>query len=84
MESKVLICLEVPSIRRWHEMLVPEDLDVRTLLPLLIKAVTDLSAGAYVSSRHEFLCAKRQQILFDEDATLRSCGICNGDHLLLL
>lgn len=84
MGSKVLICLEVPSIRHRHEMLVPGDLRVRELLPLLIRAVAELSAGAYVSSGHEFLCAKRQNLLLDEDATLESCGIGSGDHLLLL
>lgn len=84
MENKVLICLEVPAIRGRYEMLVPENLKVKELLPLLIQAVTELSSDSYVSSGHEFLCVKWQNLLLDEDAMLGSCGIGNGDHLLLL
>lgn len=82
--NKILICLEVPALQCQHEMLVPEEMQVKEMLPLLVRAVKDLSGGTYVSSGHEFLCARWQELLLDGDATLRASGIGNGDHLLLL
>ena len=84
MDHKVLVRLEVPSIRNEYEVLIPDRLKVREVLPLFIKAVTEFSSGMYMSSGHEFLCAKRQNYLLDEDASLADFGVRNGDHLLLL
>ena len=84
MDHKVLVRLEVPSIRSEYEVLVPDRLRVGEVLPLFIKAVTEFSGGAYMTSNHEFLCAKTQNRLLDEDASLADCGVRTGDHLLLL
>ncbi len=84
MERKILICLEVPSVSRTYEVLVPGDLKVRDLTPLLVKAAADLSDGTYVSSGHEFLCARHSGHLLDEDAVLTDYGIGNGEHLIML
>ena len=84
MDRKVLVCLQVPSIGRTFEVFIPDHLRVKSMIPLLVKAVTDQSGGEYVSSGHEFLCSVGQNALFDEDARLADYGIHNGDHLLLL
>lgn len=82
--NKILICLEVPSISQSYEMYVPNFLRVGELLPLLIRAVRELSGGRYVPSGGGLLCAKAQDLLFGEEDTLLDCGIGHGDHLVLM
>lgn len=82
--EKLLVCLEVPSILQTYEMYLPTFLKVSQLIPLLVKAVKELSGGQYVSSGHEFLCAARQNVLLPEDAVIGEYDIGNGDHLVLL
>ncbi|MCD7819603.1 MAG: EsaB/YukD family protein [Lachnospiraceae bacterium] len=82
--DKILICLEVPSISQSYEIYVPDFLAVKELIPLLVKAVSELSENRYVSSGCEFLCAKEPDFLLDEDAALSHYEIGNGDHLLLM
>lgn len=84
MDSRALICLEVPSIFCKCEVQVPQQLKVKDLVPLLVNAVSEYSHGQYMSSGHEFLCSKRHELLLDDDATLEYYGIGNGDHLVLL
>jgi len=84
MNSKVLVRMDVPTIYKSFEVLIPRHLSVKEILPLIIKAVSELSEGIYVTSNHEFLCCIDQNTLLDEDARLEDYGIQNGDHLLLL
>ena len=84
MESKILICLEIPSVFYSFEVRVPVHMPVREMMPLFVRMAADLSGGAYVSSGKELLCAKRQNILLDADATLADYGIGNGDHLTMI
>lgn len=82
--NKLLICLEVPSISAVYEIYLPVFLTVKELIPLLVKAVGEISANRYVSSGCEFLCAQNPDYILDEDATLASYDIGNGDHLILM
>jgi uncharacterized ubiquitin-like protein YukD len=82
--NKLLICLEVPSISALFEMYVPDFLPVKELIPLLVKAVKEMSSDRYVSSGCEFLCAKDPDYLLDDDAALAFYDIGNGDHLVLM
>ncbi len=82
--NKLLICLEVPSISSSFEMYVPDFLTVRELIPLLVKAVREMSGDRYVSSGCELLCARNSDYVLDEDAALAYYDIGNGDHLVLM
>ena len=82
--DKLLICLEVPSISKAYEIYMPDFLTVRELIPLLVKAVRELSGDRYVSSGCELLCAKNPDYLLDDDAALAHYDIGNGDHLVLM
>lgn len=84
MDSKILICLQIPSILRVFEVRVPGDVPVRELLPLFVRMAVSLSDGAYVSSGQELLCANRQNLPLGGGATLADYGIGNGDHLTML
>ena len=82
--DKLLICLDVPSIGRTFELYAPTFLPVRELIPLLVRAVKEMSGNQYVSSGHEFLCEKAHDYLLDEDAALQGYDIGYGDHLVLM
>ncbi|MBR4234904.1 MAG: EsaB/YukD family protein [Clostridia bacterium] len=83
MDNKILIRLEVPAVKQEFEMRIPDHLPVKRLVPLMVKAVSDLSEGAYVSSGHELLCCKRLNAMLDTDAALAEYGLISGEHLLL-
>lgn len=82
--NKILICLEVPSISQFYEIYVPDFLAIRELIPLLVKAVKELSGNRYAPSECVFLCAKEQDILLDENAALFDYAIGHGDHLVMV
>lgn len=84
MENKIIIYLEIPSIFSNYEVRVPVDLPIKDLMPLFVQLAVDLSAGLYVSSGRELLCANRQNILLNPNAALEDYGIGNGDHLTML
>ena len=80
---KRLVTLSVPSIPAQYDVLIPDTIFVRDLIPLLRKAIDELSHHGYVSSGQELLCSKEKDELLQEDLPLRAYGIENGDHLLL-
>ena len=81
---KLLLILEVPSISCRFVVYMPDFLPVKELVPLRVKAASEMSGGLYVSSGHEFLCVKGEDILLDEDASLSMYDIGNGDHLVMM
>ena len=83
MDNKVLIRLEVPAVKQVFEMRIPDHMPLSRAVPLMVKAVGDLSDGAYVSSGKELLCCKRLNAPLETDATLADYGLINGEHLLL-
>ena len=81
---KILVNLRVPAISEQFDILVPDSLRIRKIATLLAKMVAELSEQMYVSSGQEVLCSVEQNILLKPNGTLRSYGIKNGDHLLLI
>ncbi len=84
MDRKILIVLEVPAIRNEFEMRVPDNLQLKKMIPLMVKAVNELSGGTYVSSGHELLCTRRLNGVLDAEGTLANYSMVNGERLLLL
>lgn len=82
--KKILVSLEVPAISGKYDISIPDFLEVNELVPLLASAVEELSDHKYVSSGHEFLCLKEKRMLIKDDETLKSYGLKNGDHLVLI
>lgn len=81
---KVQVMLIVPSIGAAHNVLLPESLRIRDVLPLLIKGITELSNHNYISSNEEFLCLDPLELPLDPEGTLLQFGVQNGDHLYLI
>lgn len=57
METKLLITLDVASISQSFEVLVPDFLKIKELIPLFVKIAEELSGNMYQSSGTEFLCS---------------------------
>ena len=81
---KLQIMLNIPSIDASFNLLLPDSLPVRQLIPLLVKGVEELSNHSYVSSHEEFLCAASFDRPLDEYGSLKQFGVENGAHLYLI
>lgn len=81
---KIQVMLLVPAIGASFNVLLPESLTIKEMLPLLIKGVTELSNNSYVSSNEEFLCLNPLELPLSPDGTLLQFDIQNGDHLYLI
>ena len=56
--EKTLLVMEVPSISLQFELWIPDFLKIRELIPLIVKAASEMSDGLYASSGTEMLCAR--------------------------
>jgi uncharacterized ubiquitin-like protein YukD len=79
---KILLEIHVPSIAESFDVLLPDFLTMRELVPLIAQAVEDLSNRRYVSSGCEIICCAEDQRILDSNRTLREYSIRNGDHLM--
>ena len=84
METKLLITLDIASISQSFEVLVPDFLKVKELIPLFVKIAEELSGKMYQSSGIEFLCSCAENTLLDANSTLGEYHIKNGDRFILL
>ena len=81
--QKILVLVEIPSISKKFEVYLPVFLMIEEIIPLIIKAIKELSNEQYVSSGYEFLCLKEKSILLKGERKLESYDVKNGDHLIL-
>lgn len=82
--SKILVHLEVPAIEKNYDILVPDDLEVQTLTPMLTEAIESLTNRHYVSSGQNMLCLREPDTLLLQNRTLSNYKVKNCDHLVLL
>lgn len=82
--EKVLIRLEIPAIPDSYDIWVPDFLPIKEIIPLLTKAIQELSDDVYRRSGTEQICNCEREQLLNPNCTLKSNGIKNGQHLLLL
>ena len=81
--AKLLVNLEIPAISENFDILIPDFMKVRVLLPLLAATAVELSNERYVPSGQECLCSRELDKVLDKNSTVIDCGIRHGDHLLL-
>ena len=82
--SKILVNLSVPAASESIDVLVPDFLRIRTLVPLLVDSITDLKSAQYIASNQECLCCQELHCILDPMRTVKECGIKNGYHLYLI
>ena len=81
---KILVSISVPAILESHDILIPAELKVNSIIPMIAHAIEEISNGRYVSSGEEYLCSVENNIRINQFSTLAESGIRNGDHLVLL
>ena len=81
--DKILICLQVPAIRRSFDVFVPLDMNINELIEVLVKGVIEMSDNSYISSNEENLNLKNN-ILLNPALTLQSYSIKDGEEIFLI
>ena len=81
---KLLVCVTVPALSKSYDVRLPDDMEVRQIIPLIAQTVEYLSEQTYVSSGHEILCYPEQRQTLKGDDTLHQAGVLNGSHLFLM
>lgn len=81
---KRLVNVNVPAISESYDILVPDNMKVKTLAKLIAETVEELSNNMYVASGRECLCSIEKNIQFRPNASLEQYGIQSGDHLILI
>ena len=81
--SKILIDLYVPSLQVNYDMFVPDNLEIRELIMLIVSGLKNLSIGNYQTSEQEILCLLSPDKALHPGNTLRAYGIKDGDRLIL-
>lgn len=81
---KVLVNVYVPAISEKFDVMIPDDMEVTKVISLLSEGVGKLSNHLYVSCGEECLCSVEQKVMLRNEAALKTYGIQNGDHLILM
>lgn len=82
--QKKLIGLFVPAAQERFDLLVPMDVDIATLTPLLAGGAAELCAGRFIPSGEEMLTLRRPGLLLDPAKTLADYGVEDGAQLALI
>lgn len=81
---KILVTVSIPAISAQYDILVPNDLRIKTIASLIADSVEDLSDHKYISSGEECLCYKEKSIIMKNNSTLKRYGVQNGDHIIIM
>ena len=81
---KILVNVTVPAISEQYDILLPDSLKIKNLIPLIAGAVEETSNHLFVSSGYEILCSIENNIRLDQHATFETYEIKNGDHLIMI
>lgn len=81
---KILVNVYVPAISEKYDILIPDNLRIKTVISLIANTVEELSDHIYAVSGEECLCSVDKSILLRQNATLENYGIGNGDHLIMM
>lgn len=81
--EKLLLAIEVPSVGKSFDALVPRFMTVEQLRQLLYQPLAELTNGAYIPSGEEILCSREDRRVLPVNVELEKLGINMGDHLVL-
>lgn len=82
--DKVLIKLYVPVVDACFDVKIPLDKQLYKVIYLFIKAIYDLTEGAYMPKSSPYLYEKWSAYRYDVNLTARESSIQNGTELILL
>ena len=81
---KTLVGLFVPALQQRFDLLVPPDMEIKTLIGLACSGVSELVGGRYTPSGDSFLCVREPELLLNPAHTLADYGLGDGAQLVLI
>lgn len=84
MQNKILIVLEVPSIEKKYNVFLPINKKISSIIVLLTKAISELTAGSYKIRGNENLYDKINGEKYDSTVYLKDSNLKNGSIVILI
>ena len=81
--DKILVNVTCAALGESYDAFVPKAVTVGQAAVLLGKTMEEVSNQRYVASGTELICADDGRRLLDRSAIFGTCGIENGDRLVL-
>lgn len=81
--DKVLVNVTCVALGESHDVFVPKAITVGQAGVLLGQVMEEVSNHRYIASGTELICADDGKRLLGRSAIFGTCGIQNGDHLVL-
>lgn len=82
--GKILIRLEIPSVKEQYDLFVPTDIDIKSLTNILANGIQELSNGRYGTSGKEMLMNRSPVSLLNPNKTLDDYCIKDGSVLIII
>ncbi len=82
--DKVMVEVYVPILGRTFDMLLPLHSKMSEVLGLVIKAVTEMSNGQFISNETTTLSRRTDGAILNINLSVYELGICNGSKLMLV
>lgn len=84
MNHKVLVEVYVPELDIKYNLFIPVNKKIGNIIINLIKAVNELSQGAYPMNYNHALMNSETCLIYNEDLNLKEANILNGEKLILI
>lgn len=84
MKYKVLVEVYVPELDVSYDLFIPANKKVGNIVLLLVKAINELSEGAYPVSVNHALMNSDTCMIYDLDLNMKDAAILNGTKLILV
>lgn len=82
MMNKVYVTLEVPTIEKKYDILLPVDRTINVIISLLIKGIKDVSGNSFYDSNIN-LYNKVDGIVYSKNSIIKDTNIRNGSIIVL-
>ena len=82
--EKVLVEVYVPAIGETYDVFMPLKSQMYDVLELLKKAVSEHSAGRFVTTNETAVCYRENGGIINVNMTVYELGIRNGSKLMLI
>lgn len=84
MNSKVLVEVYVPELDIKYNLFIPANKKIGNVILNLVKAINELSQGAYPISSNHALMNSDTCFIYDINMNLKEANILNGTKLILI
>ena len=84
MSHKVLVEVYVPELDIKYNLFIPASKKIGNVILNLVKAINELSQGAYPISQNHALMNSENCMIYNTDLNLKEADILNGTKLILV